>query len=117
MKPMEKEARELAKRLPLSAEELEAFMQSPPDAWEDTDRPTYEWLNSIRETITSLQAENADQRKRLEDAEAEVTRLRLYQPIPGTDQVCSGKRCNRFIYSVEDACGKPGCPIRLQEKK
>lgn len=38
---------------PLSEEELAAFMKSPGDAWENTQRETDDWLNSIAATITA----------------------------------------------------------------
>ena len=42
---------------PLTAEELEAFMLDPGDAWECTNRATDDWLRSIAATITQAQAE------------------------------------------------------------
>jgi len=70
-------------------------------------------------TITSLQAENADQRKRLEDAEAEVERLRQQ---PSDQQI----RDAVYLYTfqgAEEACVSAirtlleAYHIRSQEKK
>lgn len=71
---------------------------------------------AAQDAITSLQAENAEQRKRLEDAEAEVERLRQNQRTVGTVEVCEG--CwDETGEAICENCGQENCPIRSQEKK